>query len=120
MNIKVIKDPVSVEDVRTLAREIYRDMVKGVADIKRGVIALGGEWHMDANAALIADGSEQHDVWGFNLHPETRGDAAIKYVSLINIRPAQGSRSMEIHNDELRGKILAIVKRLIPELFADV
>ncbi|OGG80519.1 hypothetical protein A3A39_00335 [Candidatus Kaiserbacteria bacterium RIFCSPLOWO2_01_FULL_54_13] len=115
--MKIIKNPISLEDVQMLAREIYRDMVKGVVDIKRGVIALGGEWHMDANAVLIADGSSQLNVWGFNLHVDERDNSAIKFVSLINIRPAQGSRGMEIQDEKLRSEIRAIIKQLIPGLF---
>ena len=117
MNIKIIKEPVSLEEIKILAREIYGEMVKGVVDIERGVIALGGEWHMDANTVLISDGSMQQNVWGFNIHVEERGDSAIKFVSLINIRPAQGSRGMEIQDEELRSKIRTIVERLIPDLF---
>ena len=117
MNIKIINDPIALEEVQELAQELYRDMVKGVVDIERGVIALGGEWHMDANAVLIADGSSQKNVWGFNVYTDERGDAAIKFVSLINIRPSQGSRNMEIQDAELRNKIREIVERLIPDLF---
>jgi len=117
MNIKIIKEPVTIAEVQALAKEIYGDMIKGVADVERGVIALGGEWHMDANNILLADGSEQFNVWGFNIYPEERGGSAIEYISLINIRPAQGNREMEIANPGLRAKIRDVAKRLIPELF---
>jgi len=117
MHIKTIKDPISLKEVHILAQDIYRDMIKGVVDVERDVIALGGEWHMDANAVLIADGSLQQNVWGFNIHVDERGDSALKFVSLINIRPGQGSRSMEIQDEKLRKKIRAIVKRLITDLF---
>ena len=117
MDIRIIKEPISLADVRALAQEIYRDMVKGVVDTKRGIVALGGEWHMDANAMLLSKGSEQQHVWGFNIYVDEHGDDAIKFVSLINIRPAQGSQSMEIEDKNLRGKIRVILKRLIPDLF---
>lgn len=117
MNIKIVRQPISLAEVRTLAQETYRDMVKGVVDVELGIVALGGEWHMDANATLLRDGSEQQNIWGFNLHINERGDDALKFVSLINIRPAQGKRSMEIEDEELRENIRVIVKRLVPELF---
>src|SRR3989344_7718889 len=53
----------------------------------------------------------------FGIYVEERGDPALKFVSLINIRPAQGSRSMEIQDEELRRKIRDIVGKLIPQLF---
>ena len=117
MNIRIVKEPVQLEQVCALARETYRDMIKGVVDVEQGIIALGGEWHMDGNEALIADGSLQKNVWGFNLHLDERGDSALKFVSLINIRPAQGSKNMELQDKELRDKIRAIVERLVPDLF---
>ena len=117
MNIKIVKEPISVEEVRELAKEMYRDMVKGVADIEREIIALGGEWHVDANNILIADGSEQRSIWGFNLYPDKRGDDAVEYVSLINIRPAQGNREMEITDTGVRDNIRGILERVLPDLF---
>ena len=117
MNIKIIKEPIALEDVCVLAQEIYRDMIKGVADVERGIIALGGEWHMDANTALLADGSVQENLWGFNIHVKEKGDEALKFISLINIRPAQGSKSMEIEDTDLRERIRAIVRQLVPDLF---
>ncbi|MBI4093900.1 hypothetical protein HY417_02965 [Candidatus Kaiserbacteria bacterium] len=117
MDIKIITDPIPLEDVRTLAQDVYRDMIKGVADIEREVIALGGEWHMDGNAALLATGSKQENVWGFNIYVDERGDSAVRFTSLINIRPTQGNRSMEIADENIRNMIRAIVQKLIPELF---
>ncbi|MEY4747110.1 MAG: hypothetical protein RLZZ416_159 [Candidatus Parcubacteria bacterium] len=117
MNIKIISKQITLDEVRVLAKETYRDMIKGVADVRREVIALGGDWHMDANAVLLADGSQQNDAWGFNLYLDKHGDEALKFVSLINIRPAQGKRSMELEDKELRHKISAIVRRCVPELF---
>jgi len=117
MKIQIVRDPISVDDVRRLAQEIYHDMVKGVADIDRGVIALGGEWHMDANKVLVEEGSSQEQVWGFNIYPDKQGDDAIEYISLINIRPHQENRSMEIADPAIRDAIRSILKQLIPDLF---
>ena len=59
MNIKIIRGKITRVELEDLAKEFYIEMVKGVADIERDIIALGGEWHMDANQALIDDGSIQ-------------------------------------------------------------
>ena len=117
MKIKIVKKPISKADVQMIAQEIYRDMVKGVVDIERGVIALGGEWHMDANKVLLAEGSRQEQVWGFNLYPNENGDAVLEYISLINIRPAQDNRGMEVKDPAVRAKMHRIIKKLVPELF---
>jgi hypothetical protein len=117
MEIRITKDkPITAEELSELSREWHGTMVKCVADIERGVIALGGEWHMDANVRILTDGSQQRDVWGFNIYPKKRGDAAIEYISLINVRPAQGNRNMEIADQTIRNRIRTLTARFIPFL----
>ena len=113
--ILIVREPISLGALEP-SKHWHRTLIKGVADVKRGVVALGGDWHMDANTVLIADGSEQRDVWGFNIYPEKRRDEAIEYESLINIRPAQGNKGMILKDEGLQSKIRSIVHRLIPEL----
>ena len=112
----MVREPVDEETLRALAGAWHGILVKGAADVVRGVIALGGDWHMDANVRLIEDGSSQEHVWGFNVYPDERGDAAIEFTSLINIRPAQGNRSQELQDEELRTTIRALVARYVPYL----
>lgn len=116
MEILVVRESVNQETLDALAKEWHHTLVKGVADISLGTVALGGEWHMDANNRLIEAGSEQKNLWGFNIYPKEKGDAAIEYISLINIRPTQGNRSMEIESEETRKKIRSIVALAIPFL----
>ena len=113
--ILIVREPISLTVIEPL-RAWHHTLVKGVADVKRGTIALGGDWHMDANTVLIADGSEQKDVWGFNIYPSERGEKALEYISLINIRPAQGNTGMELMDTDLRNAIKALIKKLIPDL----
>lgn len=91
----------------------FEDMVKYVVDVDRGVAAVGGEMHADAEALLLDTGSRQTDLWGANYYPG-RGEAeCIEYTSLINIRPAQGNRSMELEDEALRARLREITFRLI-------
>lgn len=117
MDITIVHKPIDDVLLAQLAEAWHKTLVKGVADIERGVIALGGEWHMDANAVLIANGSAQQNVWGFNLYPEKKGDAAIEYISLINIRPAQGNRGMELQDETVRQVIKSLCKQYVSFLF---
>mgnify|MGYP001570333416 FL=1 len=114
MRIELITEPITRSTAKEIAKEIYGTMVKGVADVERGIIALGGKWHMDANSKLIESGSNQQSVWGFNLYPDKEGEERIEYYALVNIRPAQGNRNMYIENAMIRERIRAIVNRLIP------
>lgn len=116
MEILIVREPVDKETLDVLAKEWHRTLVKGVADISLGTVALGGEWHIDANNRLIEDGSEQKNLWGFNIYPKEKGDSAIEYNSLINIRPAQGNRSMEIESAEIRTAVRKTVAVAVPFL----
>ena len=116
VEIIIAREPVDPVVLELLAREWHGSMVKGVADLEREILALGGDWHMDANNILMVDGSEQKDVWGFNVYPEERGESAIEYISLINIRPSQNNRGMELEDIDLRARVRSIVARFIPHL----
>lgn len=116
MEILIVRAPVDISTLESLAKEWHHTLVKGVADIKTGLVALGGEWHIDANNRLIEEGSEQKNLWGFNLYPKEKGDAAIEYNSLINIRPMQGNRSMEIMNEETRNAVRKVAALAVPFL----
>lgn len=114
--ILIVREPVTLERVRELAEEWHGTLIKGVADVERGVLALGGEWHMDANNVLLADGSKQTDVWGFNIYPAESGEFVLEYISLINIRPAQNNTGMLLEDKSLQKAIKELVSKLIPEL----
>ena len=116
MEILIVREPVDKETLDALAGAWHITLVKGVTDIKLGTVALGGEWHMDANSKLIENGSEQQNLWGFNVYPKENGDSAIEYNSLINIRPAQGNRSMEIMSEEMRASVRKTVALAVPFL----
>lgn len=116
MDILVVRESVDQETLLALANEWHHSLVKGVADINRSLVALGGEWHIDANNRLIEEGSEQQNLWGFNVYPKEKGNSAIEYNSLINIRPMQGNRSMEIASEKTRKAVRRTVAIVIPFL----
>ncbi len=109
MNIRVVTDQISLGELHELAQETFVSMIKGVVDIEKKTVAFGGQYHMDANMVLIQNGSEQNNVWGFNLQLEQPPSDWIEYVSLINIRPLAGNRSMKIRDSVLREKMKSIV-----------
>ena len=113
MNIKIIDKKISEMELRKIAKEFYCEMVKGVVDIEDGILAMGGEYHMDANNVLIESGSKQPNVWGFNWYFDREGENSIEYVSLINIRPAQGNRVMEVQDSVLRDKMKKVILKYL-------
>jgi|SRR5687768_4166536 len=102
--ILLVSDRIDPRELARLVALYFEDMVKYVVDVRRGIAAVGGELHADAEALLLESGSEQQDLWGANYYPG-RGEECIEYTSLINIRPAQGNRSMEVEDPEIRERI---------------
>lgn len=114
MTLKIVEQPITKIELQALAKEIFGDMVKGTVDIANGKMALGGEMHIDSNELLIKSGSDQLDIWGFNIYPEMPFDDCLEYNSLVNIKPALGNRSADIQDKKIRDKVRkAIMKYVI-------
>lgn len=113
--IKIITSPVSKEGLKELAREFSSDYGKAVVDIERGIMAAGGEFHVDGEAALLENGSKQENLWGINIYPDKSAADRIEFDSMINLRPHQSNRSRGVENQETREKIIAVVNKLIRE-----
>ena len=102
-------------ELRRLVDLFFEDMVKYVVDVGRGVAAIGGEMHADAELVLLEGGSRPADLWGANYYPGRGREGCIEYTSLINIRPAQGNRSMEIQDPAVRERVRELTFALIGE-----
>ncbi len=111
--IRIIDDKISLTELKTIAEESFGDMVKVVVDIDKNFMALGGELHADEEQILIANGSQQKNLWGINLYPDLTGDDFIEFDSMINIRPRQNNRSRGVENEEIRKAIATVVKKLV-------
>jgi hypothetical protein len=112
-DIVVITRRIDREDLARLVDLFFEDMVKYVVDIKRRVAAVGGELHADAEELLLHDGSSQSDLWGANYYPGRGADECIEYTSLINIRPSQDNRSMEVEDETTRDLVRELTFHLI-------
>ena len=115
MAIDIVRAPVSLGSIRLLAAAQFGDFVKAVVDVERGLMAIGGELHADEEALLLQDGSRRGDLWGINLYPELPPAELVELDSMINVRPSEGNRSRDVESFGVRGKILAIVGKLVQE-----
>lgn len=111
--MKIVRDNISITELKKIAEETFGNLVKAVVDVEKGIMVVGGELHSDEEALLLEDGSEQKNLWGINLYPELEGSDWIEFDSLINLRPNQGNRTRGIENPQLQKKIIAIVNRLV-------
>ncbi len=113
MDIRIVTDNIPLSELREVAKEFYGEMIKGVVDVEKEIVAFGGEWHMDANTILIENGSKQNTVWGFNLYLDEPRESWIVCTSLINIRPHDGNRSIEVQDSVLCATMSKIVNEKI-------
>ena len=111
--VLVLHGPIAPGELLRLARETFEDMVKYVVDVERGVIAIGGQLHADAEHVLLEAGSRPGDLWGANYLLGRGREDCIEYTSLINIRPARGNAGMEIQDPAIRERILELTAALV-------
>jgi hypothetical protein len=51
-------EPIAIGDLRALVPGRFRDLVKGVVDLRRGILLVDADMHADQEAALLAEGSD--------------------------------------------------------------
>ena len=114
MDIKIVKEPISKNELKEIARAGFGNVVKAVVDVEREVMAVGGELHADEEALLMeTENSKRENTWGINLYTEKSGDESIEFDSMVNIKPAFGNRSRSIESLDICEQIKTIIHKLI-------
>ena len=108
--ILVFRKKASEKGLKQVAEDFDGIYIKVVVDVKREILAAGGERHVDAEQKLLEDGSKQADLWGGGADVKS---GEIDYNSMINLRPNQGNLSREIMSPEVRKKFDKIVRELL-------
>ena len=98
-----------IKEGKIKKEDIQSPFTKAVIDIEQEILSIDCELHIDCAEELIKDRSKNKDLWGFNIYP----DFHLDFVSLINIKPVDNNRSMEIQNQEIREKIEKIFRKFI-------
>lgn len=107
----IINSTLSLKEIEESHRDFFDTMVKIVVDIEKEFVALNAEMHADLEELLLENGSEQKNLWGANIYFSKPDE--IEFTSLINIRPAQSNKSMEVLDPEIRKKMAHIVQKRI-------
>lgn len=111
--MQILQKSITRAELAALAENTFGDMIKGVADVKLGLLALDAELHADLERLLLESGSAEEELWGFNLYPEEEGEDFIEYDSLINIRSWQNNPTRDVLNPDVREAIKQIVEQFI-------
>lgn len=101
----IIKEKTSLDQL-----QLPGDFIKVAVDVKRNMLAAGCDFHIDCAEELMEDGSSGFDLWGANIYPKEK---KIDFTSLINIRPKDNNRSIEIVIPAIRQSVEKIVKDLL-------
>jgi len=107
--IYIVREHATEQQLREMM-EMLETYVKLAVDVERGILAGGGAMHADCEAVLLEDGSQQEFIWGADWNPDTQ---EVTFESLINIRPRQNNRSLELQDPELRAKVEQITRDLL-------
>ena len=107
--IHTVHSKVTPEDISKMLAAL-KDYIKVAVDVRKGILAGGGVMHADCEAKLLEAGSEQKDIWGADWYPKTK---TIGFESLINIRPRQKNRSLEIKDGEIKTDVEKIIRKLL-------
>ena len=79
----IVDKEINIDQLSTLEDKLYfndDEMIKAVADIDKGILALNAELHSDLEQLLLENGSNQKSLYGFNIY----FDGEIEYDSMIN------------------------------------
>jgi hypothetical protein len=106
----IVRAKIDPEARKKIAEDL-KGYIKVVVDIRRKILAAGGEKHVDGEQLLLEDGSLQEDLWGAGLDLET---GEMDFDSLINLRPTQ-NRSREILDEEIRKKAASLIETLLKD-----
>lgn len=110
MAIILVENKPSKEDFQK-AKEDYESYIKLTIDIERQIVALGGEYHTDAEKLLLDQGLNQENIWGGGVNLETK---QFETNAIINLRPGRND-STEILDPKTREKFLMIAKRVLKD-----
>jgi len=112
--VKIVKNSIKKGELKEIAAKQYGDMVKAVVDIEKGIMAIGGEFHIDMQTFLSdTEKSSGQNTWGINLYVDKSGDDFIEFDSMINLKPAYNNRSRNVESKEIQDKIRDLVIKLV-------
>src|SRR3989338_6368383 len=106
--IHLLRQPATEQQIMEML-EVHESYIKVAVDVRRDILAGGGEFHADCESVLVEDGSRREEVWGADWIPM---EQAVRFGALINIRP-RVNPGMEIQDSEVRRKVEMITRKLL-------
>jgi hypothetical protein len=111
--IEIIDKPISNDALLKFLGQPFAEMIKFVVDVDKEIIGLGGEFHADAEAKMLDQGSKQENLWGGNLYINKKSERRIEFSAMINIRPSAHNRSMLVEDEKIQKAMQKVVGKLL-------
>lgn len=113
--MQLVDKSVSLLELNIMADKMFGKLVKAVVDIEQKIMLVDANFHADEEEVLLEEhGSEQHNLWGINIHPDKWGMLEfIEFDSMINIRPSMGNRSRSVDDVRVQTLIRKVVLALV-------
>ena len=112
--MKIVKEKITLNELKELAHEQFRSVIKAVVDIGQDIMAVGGELHVDMEVLLMEkEHSKRSDTWGINLYLDKTEDDFVDFDSMINLKPSLGNNTRNIENLDTKKKVKIIVAKLV-------
>lgn len=111
--MQIVRDAISIEELKKMSPQMFGDLVKAVVDIEKEIMVVDAQMHADEETLLLSEGSLQDHLWSFNLYPSVNNETWIEFDSMINYRASMGNRSRGVDDPALKEKIIKIVNRLV-------
>ena len=92
------------------AREVYNDYIKTVIDVEKNILAVGGEFHIDCEEVLIAQGSKLQNLFGGGYRISTK---KVEYMAMSNYKPTMNMLTYEVMDPKIREQIYNLTKEYL-------
>lgn len=106
----IVKEKISKRELDEIFENSFETMAKVVVDVDKEIMSIGCAFHIDC-AEELTDREESHqkNLWGANFYKDGR----IDFISLINIKPLENNRVLEIQNPEIKKRVGDVIKNFL-------
>jgi len=111
--MKTVKEKIEISELKEMSEKMFGNLVKAMVDVEKEIMAVDAPMHSDLLEFLMEkENCEPKDLWGINIYPEKLGNDFIEFDSMMNFKPGLGNKSRGVESEEIREKIIEIVKKL--------
>ena len=111
--MQILTKPIGKKELQEIAAKMFGTLIKAVVDVKREIVALDAELHVDLAEMLVQQGSTNKNLWGVNIYPDAANNDWLEFDSMINLKPQFDNRTRNVEDPLLREQITTIIKKFI-------